>query len=122
MKPRPGLERFSRCEISRRFKDSERTGPRKPSYLTPADGFRHFFAYTVFVFGLPETRIFDYVVRCKGCSENIPAPVETMPSSWIIAWCPLCGERRYYLPTDIFRGRLSYRLNRKPVRSERTMR
>jgi hypothetical protein len=86
------------------------------------DYFRPLFAYTVLVFGLPETRICDYAVRCKGCSENIPAPVETMPSSWIIAKCPLCGERRYYLPTDIFRGRLSYRLTRKPVRSERMVR
>jgi hypothetical protein len=75
-----------------------------------------------FVFNLPAILICDYTVRCKGCGENIPAPVETMPSSWIIAECPLCGERRYYLPTDIFRGRLSFRLNRNPVRSERAVR
>ena len=43
----------------------------------------------------------------------------TMPDTWIIAECPLCGERRAYLPGDIFRGRLSFRLMRKPVRSER---
>ena len=84
--------------------------------------FRLIFAYTVLVFGLPETRLCDYIVCCKGCFENIPAPVETMPSSWIIAECPLCGVRRYYLPIDIFRGRLSFRLNRKPVRSERQVR
>jgi hypothetical protein len=80
---------------------------------------RFIFAYIVLVFNLPETRFCDYTVRCKVCGENVPAPVETMPSSWIISKCPLCGERRYYLPSDIFRGRLSARLLRKPVRSEK---
>ena len=61
----------------------------------------------------------DYTVRCKGCGENIPAPVETMPDTWIVVDCPLCGERRLYLPPDIFRGRLSYRLSKKPVRAQR---
>jgi hypothetical protein len=55
----------------------------------------------------PETRICDFTLRCKGCGQNIPAPVETMPDTWIIADCPLCGDRRYYLPPEIFRGRLS---------------
>ena len=84
---------------------------------------RLIFAYTVSVFMLPESRVCDYTVRCKGCSENIPAPVETMPDTWIIAKCPLCGDRRAYLPPDIFRGRLSQRLlTRKPVKSERGIR
>jgi hypothetical protein len=48
------------------------------------------------------------VIVCKGCHQNIPAPVETMPDSWIIAACPLCGEQRRYLPLDIFQGRLSH--------------
>jgi hypothetical protein len=41
-----------------------------------------------------------------------PAAVETMPSSWIIAECPLCGVRRYYLLADIFRGKLSFKVMR----------
>lgn len=51
--------------------------------------------------------------------ENIPAPVETMPDTWIVADYALCGGRRRYLPPDIFRGRLSYRLRKKPVQSQR---
>ena len=82
------------------------------------DYFRLLFAYTIHVFMLPESRFCDYTVRCKECGENIPAPVRTMPDTWIIADCPLCGQRRAYLPPDIFRGRLSFRLNRKPVKSE----
>jgi hypothetical protein len=38
------------------------------------------------------------VVQCKGCGENIPAPVETMPSQPVAAGCPLCHEHRRYLP------------------------
>ena len=49
---------------------------------------------------LPTTGVCDYTVRCKGCGENIPAPVHTMPDTWIVADCPLCGARRRYLPPD----------------------
>jgi hypothetical protein len=71
----------------------------------------------------PASRIFDYTIRCKECGESIPAPVETMPDTWIIAVCPLCGEKRAYLPPDIFRGRLSHLLlSKKPVRPERRFR
>jgi hypothetical protein len=58
-----------------------------------------------------------FVVCCKGCGENIPAPVETLPSSWIATKCPLCGEHRRYLPTEIFQGRIAFQLAKKPVRS-----
>ena len=66
------------------------------------------------MFGLPSSRVCDFVVRCKGCGEAIPAPVETLPDSWIVAACPLCGEQRRYLPAEIFRGRLSHRLYEQP--------
>ena len=79
---------------------------------------RLFFAYTRCVWQLPESRICDFTVQCKGCGENIPAPIMTMPDTWIVAICPLCGERRSYLPPEIFRGRLSHLLlSRKPANS-----
>jgi hypothetical protein len=87
--------------------------------LWPVDYFRFIFAYTSVMWNLPSSRLCDYLVVCKRCGENIPAPVETMPASWIVAQCPLCGERRRYLPPDIFRGRMSMQLIRKPVQSER---
>jgi hypothetical protein len=74
------------------------------------------FAYTGPMFQGPPNQT-AFVIRCKGCAENIPAPVETLPASWIAAKCPLCGEHRRYLPTEIFQGRLSYALLRRPVRS-----
>lgn len=77
---------------------------------------RLLFADTVLVFNLPTTRLCDFTVRCKGCGENVPAPVGTMPDSWIVTESPLCGSKRQYLPTDIFRGTLSDRLTSKPDR------
>jgi hypothetical protein len=65
----------------------------------------------------PRGDLYPFVVRCKRCSENIPAPVETLPASWIKARCVLCGELRAYLPDEIFQGRISWKLLRKPVRT-----
>ena len=48
----------------------------------------------------PPSRLCDFAVRCKGCGETIPAPVGTMPDNWIVAACPLCGQRRRYLPSE----------------------
>jgi hypothetical protein len=62
------------------------------------------------VFHAPTSGLYPFVIVCKGCRQNIPAPVETMPDSWIIADCPLCRQKRRYLPRDIFRGRLSHEL------------
>ena len=99
--------------------------PLPPAELNPQTGFLHIlflFAYDGRVWNLPESRLCDFAVKCKGCCENIPAPVLTMPDSWIVAECPLCGERRAYLPLDIFRGRLSYKLAHKPVGKKTRMR
>ena len=79
---------------------------------------RFIFAYTVRVFNLPENRFCECTVRCKDCTENIPTPVQTMPDSWIIVGCPLCGASRRYLPADIFRGSLSHKLPVGPRSSE----
>jgi rRNA maturation protein Nop10 len=62
------------------------------------------------MFFSPETRVHDFTLKCKKCGQNVPAPVQTMPDSWIVGECPLCGEKRRYLPSDIFRGQLSYKL------------
>jgi hypothetical protein len=64
----------------------------------------------------PTPAIHPFVLACKGCNQNIPVPVQTMPSSWIIAEWPLCKEKRRYLPSEIFKGRVSHDLLRKPVR------
>ena len=65
------------------------------------------------MFHSPTSGIHPFVIACKGCRENIPAPVETLPGCWIVAEFPLSGERRRYLPGDIFQGRLSRELRAK---------
>jgi len=74
--------------------------------------FRLFFAYTVSMFQGPPNQ-HAFVICCKGCGENIPAPVETLPSSWIACNCPLCGEHRRYLPNEIFKGNVSHLVAKK---------
>ena len=56
----------------------------------------------------PITRLHNFVIKCKRCGEHIAAPVQTLPDTWIVAQCPLCSERRRYLPAEIFKGRLSF--------------
>src|ERR1700677_309904 len=72
--------------------------------------FRLIFAYNIQVWNLPQSRLCDFAVRCKGCGETIPAPVGNMPDFWIVVACSLCGERRRHFPADIFRGKLSHLL------------
>ena len=78
--------------------------------------FRPFFAYTIPMFNLPTSQRCYFTLRCKACGENIPAPVLTVPDTWIVAQCPLCGHKRRYLPAEIFRGTLSHRLRFNHVR------
>ena len=68
------------------------------------------------MFNDPISGIHPSVILCKGCQRNIPGPVQTLPDSWIVAECPLCGEKRRYLPVDIFRGRLFQDVLMKPPR------
>ena len=55
------------------------------------------------------------VVQCKGCRENIPAPVESVPADR--CQVSICGAHRRYLPSEVFLGRLSHLMIRKPVRT-----
>jgi hypothetical protein len=85
--------------------------------FSPCAYLRFFFPYTGFIFSGRESskRI---VVQCKGCRENIPAPVESVPAQPIAARCPICGDHRRYLPSEVFLGRLSHLLMiRNPVRT-----
>lgn len=46
-----------------------------PKDISPVNTIRLIFAYAVLVFNLPQYRFCDFAICCKGCSENIPAPV-----------------------------------------------
>ena len=62
------------------------------------------------MFNLPDSARSQFTVKCKGCGENIPVRVQTMPNTWVSEHCPICGSYRRYLPNEIFQGRLSHKL------------
>src|ERR1035437_4003054 len=64
------------------------------------------FAYTVtMAFGFPviERRLF--VVTCKRCRRDVPSGREEFPFQSVAVECPLCGELRRYLPSEVYLGR-----------------
>jgi len=67
--------------------------------------FRLIFAYPLHMFPTPSTRK-TFVVVCKKCRRDIPTGVTEFPFQSIIVECALCGEKRRYLPSEIFLGRV----------------
>lgn len=49
------------------------------------------FAYNLFMFHSPSISR-DFLVCCKGCRENIPAPCEPVPAQPVAERYPLCGS------------------------------
>jgi hypothetical protein len=47
----------------------------------------------------------DFVVTCKRCRREVPAGVPAFPFQPIVVYCPLCGDLRRYLPSEVFLGR-----------------
>ena len=47
----------------------------------------------------------NFVVTCKLCRRDIPTGLAQFPFQSIVVDCPLCGERRRYLPSEIFLGK-----------------
>jgi hypothetical protein len=47
-------------------------------------------------------------VRCR-----IPTGVGEFPFQSIVVECPLCGEKRRYLPSEVFLGRVDQLVNRQ---------
>jgi hypothetical protein len=44
-----------------------------------------FIRYAAFtMFQSSANKLHPFVIACKGCRKNIPAPVQTMPASWFI--------------------------------------
>ena len=55
-------------------------------------------------FGFPSPERKQFVVACKRCRRDLPAIVSEFPFQPIVVTCPLCGERRRYLPSEVFLG------------------
>jgi hypothetical protein len=53
-----------------------------------------------------------FVVACKKCRRDVPTGVAEFPFQSISVECPLCGEKRRYLPSEVFLGRVDQLVNR----------
>ena len=56
-------------------------------------------------FGFPIIVRRQFVVTCKLCQRDVPAGVESFPFQSTVVNCSLCGERRQYLPSEVFLGK-----------------
>ena len=70
------------------------------------DFIRFYFAYThAMAFGFPSVERRLFVVTCKRCRRDVAAGRDDFPFQSITVECPLCGELRRYLPSEVFLGR-----------------
>jgi hypothetical protein len=85
-----------------------------PGFLTRSSDMdvRNIFAYPLFMFQGPSTRK-TFVVACKKCLRDVPTGVAEFPFQSIIVECALCGEKRRYLPSEIFLGRIDQMVTRQ---------
>lgn len=65
---------------------------------------RLFFAYAGSMFGSISGSK-SFVVTCKRCRREVPSGVKQFPFQSIVVPCPLCGELRRYLPSEVFLGK-----------------
>lgn len=54
-----------------------------------------------------------FVVACKKCRRGVPTGAGEFPFQSIVVECPLCGEKRRYLPSEVFLGRVDQLVNRQ---------
>lgn len=54
-----------------------------------------------------------FVVACKKCRRDVPTGAGEFPFQSIVVECPLCGEKRRYLPSEVFLGRVDPLVNRQ---------
>ena len=55
-------------------------------------------------FGFPTIERRHFVVTCKWCRRDVPSGREEFPFQSVAVACPLCGELRRYLPSEVFLG------------------
>jgi len=50
----------------------------------------------------------QFVVTCKRCRRDVPSGVDEFPFQSVVVTCPLCGEQRKYLPSEVFLGQQNH--------------
>lgn len=87
--------------------------------------FRLFFAILSLMLYMPSALEHKkFVVECKRCRRDIPSGAAEFPFQPVAVKCPLCGELRQYLPSEVALGNPHYLIakrlraggrNRRPV-------
>ena len=49
-----------------------------------------------------------FVVSCKRCGKTIRSRTNRLPDQAVLVICPLCAEKRQYLPSEVFQGKPDY--------------
>jgi hypothetical protein len=77
--------------------------------MAPAPAVQIFVFYSPILvsmaFGFPSVARRQFAVTCKLCRRDVPAGVDSFPFQSLISSCPLCGEQRRYLPSEVFLGK-----------------
>jgi hypothetical protein len=71
----------------------------------PRVGFSQAFANTASVVGFVMQERKQFVVNCKDCRRDVPSGAKEFPFQSVMVECPLCGELRRYMPSEVFLGR-----------------
>lgn len=56
-----------------------------------------------------------FIATCKRCRREIPAGVKEFPFQPVVVECPLCGEIRRYLPSELMLGKPHPLVGRRPA-------
>jgi hypothetical protein len=62
------------------------------------------------------TLIKTSVVAYKRCARILPSRTDGVPSQPVIVRCPICDEKRHYLPAEVFEGSPSYEVRKVEAR------
>lgn len=68
-------------------------------------------------FGFPAIERRPFVVTCKRCRRDVPSGQEVFPFQSVAVECPLCGELRRYLPSEVFLGHPDQLVSRQQQRA-----
>jgi hypothetical protein len=99
--------------------DTKGTRTAPPTSFAPVDDISPYIRlYSANEFGFPILERKQFVVACKRCRRDVPAGVREFPFQPIVVPCPLCGELRRYLPSEVFLGQPNSLVSKQARRRE----
>lgn len=64
----------------------------------------------------------QFVVECKRCRRDVPSGLNEFSFQSITVQCPLCGDLRKYLPSEVALGKPHYLVARQTRSATRNRR